>query len=88
MVDVDQKSVTLLTAHRTWSLLCSENLRCIMHKNSPLPEMTLRATSILEKERVVKSQLDDMRNATSGLESLTLGLRGKLEEKHQKEKSD
>ena len=63
LVDVDQKPVTLLTAHRTWSLLCSENLRCIMHKNSPLPEMTLRATSILEEERAVKSQLDDMRNA-------------------------
>ena len=88
LVDIDRKLVSLLTAHRMWCRLCSQNLTGILRENSPMPEMALRATRILEEERAVKSQLDDMRNATSGLESLTLGLRDKLEGKHPKEKSD
>jgi len=64
-----------------WLLLCSKNLTGILHPNSPLPEMALRASIILEEEQAVKSQLDDIHNATSGLDSLILGLRDKLEEK-------
>jgi hypothetical protein len=86
LVDIDKKQVTLLTAYNMWLRLCSENLTGILHQNSPLPEMALRASSILEEERAVKSQLDDIRNATSGLESLILGLRDTLEEKLPKEK--
>ena len=48
LVDVDRKLVTLLTAYRMWSLLWGENLTSILHENSPLPEMALRAMSILK----------------------------------------
>jgi len=86
LVDIDKKQVTLLTACHMWLLLCSKNLTGILHPNSPLPEMALRASIILEEEQAVKSQLDDIHNATSGLDSLILGLRDKLEEKLPKEK--
>jgi hypothetical protein len=53
LVDIDKKQVTLLTAYDMWLLLCSKNLTGILHPNSPLPEMALRASIILEEERAV-----------------------------------
>jgi len=86
LVDIDKKQVTLLKAHQMWLLLCSNNLTAILHPNSPLPGMALRASIILKEEQAVMSQLDDIRHATSGLDSLILGLRDELEKKLPKEK--
>lgn len=78
MIDIDPKLASLTTTLNLWTLLCRELLTGLLRPDSPLPEMALRASALMDEKLALQAHIADAQNVLSEHKSCFESIREKL----------